>query len=146
LRFSGRNLTCVRGGREVFAALSFEVPEGRALLLRGHNGSGKSSLLRMAAGLPVRMDDGSFRVFPAYRVQYNSARGPTTPTSSGFVLSGRGKDGADYRLEVTLEMPMDAKTRSVVAELLSQSDFKLSRPTRPSLRSGPASRKNATAG
>ena len=26
--------------------------------------------------LPVRMDDGSIRVFPAYRVQYNSARGP----------------------------------------------------------------------
>ena len=27
--------------------------------------------------LPVRMDDGNFRVFHAYRVQYNSARGPT---------------------------------------------------------------------
>lgn len=26
--------------------------------------------------LPVRMDDGSVRVFPAYRVQYNGARGP----------------------------------------------------------------------
>jgi glutamate dehydrogenase (NAD(P)+) len=27
--------------------------------------------------LPVRMDDGSFKVFKGYRVQYNSARGPT---------------------------------------------------------------------
>ena len=27
--------------------------------------------------LPVRMDDGSFKVFHGYRVQYNSARGPT---------------------------------------------------------------------
>jgi len=27
--------------------------------------------------LPVRMDDGSYRVFHGYRVQYNSARGPT---------------------------------------------------------------------
>ncbi len=27
--------------------------------------------------LPVRMDDGSFKVFRAYRVQYNNARGPT---------------------------------------------------------------------
>ncbi len=27
--------------------------------------------------LPVRMDDGSLRVFTGYRVQYNSARGPT---------------------------------------------------------------------
>ena len=41
----------MRGGREVFAAVSFELSEGEALLLRGPNGSGKSSLLRMAAGL-----------------------------------------------------------------------------------------------
>jgi len=27
--------------------------------------------------LPVRMDDGTFKVFKGYRVQYNSARGPT---------------------------------------------------------------------
>ena len=27
--------------------------------------------------LPVRMDDGSYKVFHGYRVQYNSARGPT---------------------------------------------------------------------
>ena len=68
------------------------------------------------------------------------------PASSGFVLSGRGRDGADYRLEVTLEMPMNSKTRAVVAELLSQSDFRLFRQARPSLRGGPPSRKNAAAG
>ena len=28
------------------------------------------------ASLPIRMDDGSLQVFQAYRVQYNSARGP----------------------------------------------------------------------
>ena len=27
--------------------------------------------------LSIRMDDGSIRVFPAFRVQYNDARGPT---------------------------------------------------------------------
>ena len=27
--------------------------------------------------IPVRMDDGTFKVFEAYRVQYNDARGPT---------------------------------------------------------------------
>lgn len=68
------------------------------------------------------------------------------PASSGFVLSGRGRDGADYRLEVTLEMPMNSKTRAVVAELLSQSHFRVSRRARPSLRGGPRSRKSAAAG
>ena len=45
------NLTCVRGGRQIFAGLSLAVAPGEALLLAGPNGAGKSSLLRMLAGL-----------------------------------------------------------------------------------------------
>jgi heme exporter protein A len=51
LRLSGSDLTCRRGGREVFRDLSFAVASGEALLLTGRNGAGKSSLLRMVAGL-----------------------------------------------------------------------------------------------
>ncbi len=40
----------MRGGREVFAGLSFALAEGEILVLRGPNGSGKSSLLRLLAG------------------------------------------------------------------------------------------------
>ncbi|MGF1628936.1 MAG: heme ABC exporter ATP-binding protein CcmA [Kiloniellaceae bacterium] len=49
--FEGRDLQCRRGGRDVFAGLSFVLPPGGALLLTGPNGSGKSSLLRLMAGL-----------------------------------------------------------------------------------------------
>ena len=49
--FAGRNLTCIRGERTVFAALDFAVDAGGALVLIGPNGSGKSSLLRVMAGL-----------------------------------------------------------------------------------------------
>jgi heme exporter protein A len=49
--FEGRDLTCVRGERHVFAGLGFAVPRGGALILHGPNGSGKSSLLRLMAGL-----------------------------------------------------------------------------------------------
>jgi heme exporter protein A len=49
--FEGRELTCVRGERRVFAGLSFALPPGGALILTGPNGSGKSSLLRLMAGL-----------------------------------------------------------------------------------------------
>jgi heme exporter protein A len=45
------NIACVRGGREVFARLSFSVRSGEALLVTGRNGAGKSSLLRVIAGL-----------------------------------------------------------------------------------------------
>ncbi len=45
------NLECHRGGRKVFEGLSFELSEGQGLLLKGPNGSGKTSLLRILAGL-----------------------------------------------------------------------------------------------
>jgi len=44
-------LVCRRGETTVFRDLSFAVPAGGALLLVGRNGSGKSSLLRLCAGL-----------------------------------------------------------------------------------------------
>jgi heme exporter protein A len=54
MRLTGQDLACVRGGREVFSGVSFEVPAGGLLLLRGPNGAGKSSLLRLVAGLVRR--------------------------------------------------------------------------------------------
>ena len=51
------NIACMRGGREVFARLSFAVGGGEALLVTGRNGAGKSSLLRVIAGL-VRLSGG----------------------------------------------------------------------------------------
>jgi len=45
------DLACRRGERLVFAGLSFRLPAGGALVLRGANGSGKTSLLRLLAGL-----------------------------------------------------------------------------------------------
>ena len=47
----GEDLACRRGERLVFAGLSFRLPPGGALVLTGANGSGKTSLLRLLAGL-----------------------------------------------------------------------------------------------
>ena len=49
--FEGRDLTCVRGERVLFAGLDFRLDAGDACLVTGRNGSGKSSLLRLMAGL-----------------------------------------------------------------------------------------------
>jgi len=53
MRLSGRGVTCVRGGRVVFAGLDFEASAGEVLAVTGANGSGKTSLLRLIAGLLI---------------------------------------------------------------------------------------------
>src|SRR5215472_1405726 len=57
MRLSATDLVCRRGGREVFAGIGFSVAAGETLTIRGRNGAGKSSLLRMVVGL-VRLAGG----------------------------------------------------------------------------------------
>ncbi len=58
MKLVGENLECVRGGRRVFSGLSFSCAAGEGILLTGPNGTGKSSLLRLIAGL-VQMRSGA---------------------------------------------------------------------------------------
>ena len=58
MRLSAVNLACHRGGRDVFAGVSFAVAAGEVLAITGRNGAGKSSLLRTIVGL-VRVAHGS---------------------------------------------------------------------------------------
>lgn len=44
-------VACLRGGRLLFEELSFSLEPGDAAMVTGPNGIGKSSLLRLAAGL-----------------------------------------------------------------------------------------------
>lgn len=49
------NLGCIRGGRQLFAGLNLSLSAGDAAIVSGPNGVGKSSLLRLIAGLLTPM-------------------------------------------------------------------------------------------
>jgi heme exporter protein A len=55
MRLRAWDLTIERGGRRLFAGLTFEVSECAALIVTGPNGAGKSTLLRALCGfLPLQ--------------------------------------------------------------------------------------------
>jgi heme exporter protein A len=88
MRLSGKNLRCVRGGREVFADLGFAASSGEALAITGPNGSGKTSLLRLIAGLlvpsdgSIALDGGEAELTVAEQAHYLGHRDALKPALS----------------------------------------------------------------
>jgi hypothetical protein len=62
---------------------------------------------------------------PVAKIEVDAAR----PDAQGFTLTGQGPppDHLEYQLDLRFEMPLDAKTRTVLGELLSHSDLTISR-------------------
>lgn len=123
--FAGRGLACRRGERLVFEGLDFLLPPGGALILRGANGSGKSSLLRLMAGLtppeagilawdgvPVS-DDPALHRARLHFIGHADALKPalTAAETLAFWAGMRGDGGsvaaalAQFRLRPLAEMP-----------------------------------------
>jgi heme exporter protein A len=49
--YSANNLACTREQRKLFTGVSFALQAGEVMFVEGHNGAGKSSLLRILTGL-----------------------------------------------------------------------------------------------
>jgi heme exporter protein A len=88
MRLSGRDLRCVRGGREVFSGIAFEVSSGEALAVTGPNGAGKTSLLRLVAGLltstsgSIALEGGETELTLAEQAHYLGHRDALKPALS----------------------------------------------------------------
>lgn len=112
MKLSGDKLSSVRGGRTLFADLSFAVTAGEALLVMGPNGAGKTTLLRTIAGLlqPVTgrvvMEGGASDQALGEQCHYvghsNAVKtGLTVAENAGFWnrFLGNGRDGIAPALE-----------------------------------------------
>ena len=88
MRLLGRGVRCVRGGREVFSGLDFEASTGQALAVIGRNGSGKTSLLRLIAGLltpaegSIELEGGEAELTLAEQAHYLGHRDALKPALS----------------------------------------------------------------
>ena len=119
MRLWGRGVRCVRGGRQVFSGLGFEASSGELLAVRGPNGSGKTSLLRLIAGLlvpaagSIALEGGEAELTLAEQAHYLGHRDALKPALSvrenlGFwhdFLGGKALESSDGLKAVGLDHP-----------------------------------------
>ena len=88
MRLNAADLACRRGGRDVFTSVGFSVAAGEALAITGRNGAGKSSLLRIVAGLirpaggRLSLDAGDPELSIAEQAHYLGHQDPVKPSLS----------------------------------------------------------------
>lgn len=127
---SATDLACRRGDRVLFAGLSFALHAGEALHVAGPNGIGKSSLLRLIAGL-ARPYAGTLAATGAIGlVDERPALDPHRPLGEALAFWQRIDGAADAQLARLglanlLDVPVrylstGQKKRAALARLLGQ--------------------------
>ncbi|MGH8530256.1 MAG: cytochrome c biogenesis heme-transporting ATPase CcmA [Nevskiales bacterium] len=109
-----RKLSCRRGRRRLFHELSFTLAAGEALHVAGPNGSGKTSLLRILAGLrnpddgevlwngaAIRTQPDDFHAALCFLGHENGVKAELSPRENlraAAALAGAGADAAEQAL------------------------------------------------
>ena len=121
---AANDLACRRGERMLFRGLNLAVGPGQVLWLRGANGRGKTSLLRLLAGLAapaagrIERDPQRERVYLAHA---NALKDDLTVTESLRFLSRlHGFDSAPAALATALQRFGLASRRDAPVRTLSQ--------------------------
>ena len=130
----GRQLSCQRGRRLLFEGLDITLAPGSLTWLRGANGSGKTSLMRILAGLstpvagevllngqPLRKAQALARQSVAYIGHANALKDDLSLQESvAFLARLAGMDQAEHRARAALETLGLANRRNALVRTLSQ--------------------------
>ena len=98
-RIAADNLACRRGDRLLFAGVSIELKPGEALHICGPNGIGKSSLLRLLAGLLRPLTGTVNRLGPVGLLDERIAIDPDLELRAGLNFWQRLDGGAHETLD-----------------------------------------------
>lgn len=128
-RLAARDLACRRGDRVLFAGLSLALEPGQALHVHGANGIGKSSLLRMLAGLLPEYAGTVEREGEVALLDERPALDPLLPLGKALHfwegIDGQAADLTPLGLTDLLDVPVrylstGQKKRAAMARLLGQ--------------------------
>lgn len=132
-RLEVRRLECVRGDRLLFRDLDFQLDEGELLHVQGANGCGKTSLLRILAGLsqpesgeihwqgrPLRRQRLAFLRQMIYLGHHPGVKGELTPLENLRWIARlhnirRGFDLAGILAQAGLERHLETPARALSA-------------------------------
>jgi heme exporter protein A len=129
-----RDLAAQRGYSVLFSGLSFRVDAGEALVITGANGTGKTTLLRMLAGLsaptdgeilwngkPVHPFDGELRGALAFAGHSPSLKDELTAEENlRLLVELSGAPVSDEAIDLALDAVALGKKRHLPARVLSQ--------------------------
>jgi len=130
-RITATDLACRRGERVLFSGLSFALVPGEALQVTGANGIGKSSLLRIVAGLLLPFAGEVARAGAVGLIDERPALDPHLPLGKALAfwsgIDGRPDPAVQDRLGLTrlLDVPVrylstGQRKRAALARLIGQ--------------------------